>query len=187
MEKLNKAHLAEQINLIENKLKELSKNKFRYFIYGKYIPGYGDIKLLETHEDLIKCFNFVKSNFHNKKIEDTANELGIRNSTKLNEEEQTYLGYTLPEWKEEFKTKVKEIQNLQDIEALKKAKKDLKKHLSEEDKLNSEFNKISDTLYTLGINVNHFISEFELSDEFKPSPKLEEQPKFKEENPEIGL
>jgi hypothetical protein len=44
---MNKQLVAEQISAIQNKIKELSKLRFKYFIYGKYIPGFGDIKTIE--------------------------------------------------------------------------------------------------------------------------------------------
>jgi hypothetical protein len=61
---MNKQLVAEQISAIQNKIKELSKLRFKYFIYGKYIPGFGDIKTIEDITTLLKAFSFVKSQFN---------------------------------------------------------------------------------------------------------------------------
>ena len=160
MEKLSytKNNVSEQLNLIDQKIKELSKKKFRYFIYGKYIPGFGDIKLIETKEELLKCFGHIKSNFNNEnKINMLANELNLKiEDSEIEIEEETYLGYTYEEWKEEIQSKANEIQNKEDIENLKKSKKKLSKYLSEDDKFNNDFNSVESLLSKLCININNF-------------------------------
>ena len=151
---ISREKINEQLELINSKISNLSKKKFRYFIYGKYIPGFGDIKLIETKEELIKCFANIKSKFNNNnEVHMIADELKL-NIDKKEIQEEIFLGYTYEEWKEEFQTKASEIQTKEDISKLEKAKKKLKKYLSEDDKLENDFKASEEILNKYFINVN---------------------------------
>ena len=158
---ISREKINEQLELINSKISNLSKKKFRYFIYGKYIPGFGDIKLIENKEELIKCFVNIKSKFNNdNEVQLIADELKLDIVNKEIQEE-TFLGYTYEEWKEEFQTKANEIQTKEDINKLEKVKKKLKKYLSEDDKLENDFKSSEEILNKYSINVNELS---ELSD-----------------------
>ena len=163
---ISREKINEQLEFINSKINNLSKKKFRYFIYGKYIPGFGDIKLIENKEELIKCFANIKSKFNNdNEVQLIADELKLDIVNKEIQEE-TFLGYTYEEWKEEFQTKANEIQTKEDISKLEKAKKKLKKYLSEDDKLENDFKSLEEILNKYSINVNELseLSDLPLSD-----------------------
>ena len=165
---ISREKINEQLELINSKINNLSKKKFRYFIYGKYIPGFGDIKLIETKEELIKCFANIKSKFNsNNEVHMIADELKL-NIDKKEIQEEIFLGYTYEEWKEEFQTKASEIQTKEDISKLEKAKKKLKKYLSEDDKLENDFKSSEEILNKYFINVNEMVG-YEPSDEIVSS------------------
>ena len=111
----------EQINLnqkekdIKKKIEELESKKYRYFMSRTYLPGYGAIETLQTNQDILSAFNFVKSKF-NVVDNNDAVELGLVDETS--KEIQTYEGWSIEDYKEEFKTKVQEIKDEQTISQL---------------------------------------------------------------------
>jgi hypothetical protein len=151
---MNKQLVAEQISAIQNKIKELSKLRFKYFIYGKYIPGFGDIKTIEDITTLLKAFSFVKSQFNCSETTELANELGLVQESIAEQEDLTYLGFTLEEWTEEFKTKAKELQTATQLEQLELAETKLSKYLSESDLLNKDYNEFKSLFSQLNIDMS---------------------------------
>lgn len=152
---MKRDQLVAGLESIKNKIKELKKKRFKYFIRGKYIPTHGQIELIESPDKLMLAFAFVKKQFVETEIEEDslASELGFT-SVKLKDkdEEQLYFGYTLEEWTEEFKMKASEIQNNYQIEELEKAKEKFKGYRTEDDRFAEDVNKFSGLFVDLGIS-----------------------------------
>lgn len=149
---MKRENLNANLAAIKLKINELSKKRFKYFIHGKYIPGYGTIQLLEDPTQLVKAFGFVKSQFSNDDdLSSIESELGFTIGKEVEEETQTYFGFELSEWTEEFKMRASEIQNVLAIEELKTALKTFKGYRTEDEKFESDAKKFSTLFSELGL------------------------------------
>ena len=169
---MKRSELNLQLNQIKNTISILQKKKFRYFIHGKYITGFGALQLINDLETITKAFSFVKSQFQSdKNLSDIELELGIKSNEK-EKDEQTYLGFSLSEWKDEFKVRVEEIQNQNNIEQLQKALKKLKSYRTEDQKFEEDVNKFSKLFDELGIDVSKQVTQIVTSENEIPGSEL---------------
>ena len=151
---MKRENLNIQLEAIKLKINELTKNKFRYFIHGKYIPGFGPLQLITETTELVKAFSFIKSQFsEDKDLVSIENELGIAKLAKSEDsDEQTYLGFTLREWTEECQMKAAELNNQAAIDQLKSALKTFKGYRTEDEKFESDAKKFGALFDELGLS-----------------------------------
>ena len=119
------------------KIKELEESvKKTRFITNRYYDGYGLVEGMDKLT-LTAAFKDLKS----RMASDVMSELGFTND---DEEEETYLGFTLDEWMEDFKTRAKQIRDEEKIEKLQDAVCILEDNLSEDDKFALDMEAVED-------------------------------------------
>jgi len=119
------------------KIKELEESvKKTRFITNRYYDGYGLVEGMDKLT-LAAAFKDLKS----RMASDVMSELGFTNDE---EEEETYLGFTLDEWMEDFKTRAKQIRDEEKIEKLQDAVCILEDNLSDDDKFALDMEAVED-------------------------------------------
>ena len=119
------------------KIKELEESvKKTRFITNRYYDGYGLVEGMDKLT-LAAAFKDLKS----RMASDVMSELGFTND---DEEEETYLGFTLDEWMEDFKTRAKQIRDEEKIEKLQDAVCILEDNLSDDDKFALDMEAVED-------------------------------------------
>jgi hypothetical protein len=133
---MERKELRQTLSKMKNKISELEKKRFKYFIAGKYIPSHGEVRIIEDEESLANAYAFVKKQFKN--VSNDAEEIGIK---IVKTDEALFLGYSLEEWKEEFKTRACELQNDSLIEQLTDSYEELSGFKSEDEKFQDALDK----------------------------------------------
>lgn len=126
--KVTRENLTATLAQVTKKIGELeSKKRFRYTTENKFLDGIGCIAEFETLTEAIKAQTFLK-NFETNHTESAA-ELKV----ELKPEDLKLQGFTIAEWKEDLAMKVQELKDGIELSNLIKARKKLKKNLSEND------------------------------------------------------
>ena len=61
-------NISEKQKSIQEKLTLLKNKRYKFFMSRVYIPGFGSIESLDTKEQVINAYSFVKNNLHKKII-----------------------------------------------------------------------------------------------------------------------
>jgi len=119
------------------KIKELEESvKKTRFTTNRYYDGFGLVEGMDKLT-LAAAFKDLKS----RMASDVMSELGF---TKDEDEEETYLGFTLKEWSDDFMTRAQQIRNEEKIEALYEAVGILEDNLSEDDRFELDMEAVED-------------------------------------------
>lgn len=137
--------------LVCEKIEKIEKEKpFNYQTSTKYVPKIGLITDVTTVKDIVKLQTIVDE--QKSKFNEAAKKLGI-SEDELDEEETTFMGYSLDIWEDEIKQRLNEIKQLNLLSKLQKAKKVLKKNLSADDKFLLDMDSINDVLSLDDFNI----------------------------------
>jgi hypothetical protein len=119
------------------KIKELEESvKKTRFTTNRYYDGYGLVEGMDKLT-LASAFKDLKS----RMASDVMSELGF---TKNDDEEETYLGFTLKEWMDDFMTRAQQIRDEEKIEKLQDAVAILEDNLSEDDRFELDMEAVED-------------------------------------------
>lgn len=130
-------NISEKQKSIQEKLTLLKNKRYKFFMSRDYIPGFGSIESLDTKEQVINAYSFVKKQFTQEKHSDLS-DIGLESIKQLDE---LYRGYSLEDYQEEFKIKVEQLKDEEMIIKLKKLYSQLEELKTREDKL-QELNNI---------------------------------------------
>lgn len=119
------------------KIKELEESvKKTRFTTNRYYDGYGLVEGMDKLT-LASAFKDLKS----RMASDVMSELGF---TKNDDEEETYLGFTLKEWMDDFMTRAQQIRDEEKIEKLQDAVAILEDNLSDDDRFELDMEAVED-------------------------------------------
>jgi len=145
---LNREKVLENYNKVEDEIKSLTaslKKDFKYNTGDRYLTGFAIIKEVDDPKELVEILSYLKKQVSSD--EDAAAELGI-NLEELEDDDDkpTICGYLVEEWIADVKTRKAELDVINKINKLEKAKALLKKNLSEDDIFNLEMGEVADLL-----------------------------------------
>lgn len=145
---LNREKVLENYNQVEEMIKELQqklKKDFKYNTGDRYLTGFAIIKQVTDMKELVEIMSYLKKQITTDAS--AAEELGIDPSELEDEDEKpTICGYLVDEWIEDVKTRKEELDVINKIDKLMRAKELLKKNLSEDDLFKLEMSAVSDLL-----------------------------------------
>ena len=134
-------NISEKQKSIQEKLTLLKNKRYKFFMSRDYIPGFGSIESLDTKEQVINAYSFVKKQFSQENHSDLS-DIGLESIKQL---EELYNGYSLKDYQDEFKIKVEQLNDEESIKQLEKLYEQLDELKTREDKL-SDLNDILNTL-----------------------------------------
>ena len=134
-------NISEKQKSIQEKLTLLKNKRYKFFMSRVYIPGFGSIESLDTKEQVINAYSFVKKQFTQENHSDLS-DIGLESIKQLDE---LYNGYSLEDYQDEFKIKVEQLNDEESIKQLEKLYEQLDELKTREDKL-SDLNDILNTL-----------------------------------------
>ncbi len=145
---LNREKVLENYNQVEEMIKELQqklKKDFKYNTGDRYLTGFAIIRQVTDMKELVEIMSYLKKQITTDAS--AAEELGI-DPTELEDEDEkpTICGYLVDEWIEDVKTRKEELDVINKIDKLMRAKELLKKNLSEDDLFKLEMSAVSDLL-----------------------------------------
>ena len=84
-------NISEKQKSIQEKLTLLKNKRYKFFMSRDYIPGFGSIESLDTKEQVINAYSFVKKQFSQENHSDLS-DIGLESIKQL---EELYNGYSL--------------------------------------------------------------------------------------------
>ena len=145
---LNREKVLENYNQVEEMIKELQqklKKDFKYNTGDRYLTGFAIIRQVTDMKELVEIMSYLKKQITTDAS--AAEELGIDPAELEDEDEKpTICGYLVDEWIEDVKTRKEELDVINKIDKLMRAKELLKKNLSEDDLFKLEMSAVSDLL-----------------------------------------
>ena len=134
-------NISEKQKSIQEKFTLYKNKRYKFFMSRDYIPGFGSIESLDTKEQVINAYSFVKKQFSQENHSDLS-DIGLESIKQLDE---LYNGYSLEDYQDEFKIKVEQLNDEESIKQLEKLYEQLDELKTREDKL-SDLNDILNTL-----------------------------------------
>ena len=146
MGKINRKNLVENLNKVNDQIKTLKDKKFEYKTGDRYLTGWSIIKNVKSIKELLEILTYLKQQMTS--VNDAAADLGIdlNKIEGIEDSTPTLCGYKVTEWIEDVKTRKLHLDNIQKIQDLKKAKKLLESHLSEDDKFALDMQEVANIL-----------------------------------------
>ena len=123
------------------------ENDLKFKTNHKYIDKVGYISEIASLKDLTKAKTVIDKQFN--KLNDAAKELGIEDELAEEEAVETFLGYPKSVWDNEIQLALESIRLQNKIDKLGSLRKVSKKHLSEDDKFNLDFEKVAKSMSLL--------------------------------------
>lgn len=137
---ITRNNLVESLNKIDEQIEEYRSKKFKYITGERYLTGWAIVSQVETQKELVEILTYLLS--QKSDTSEAEKMLGI----SPEQETPTICGYTVDEWIEDVKTRKLHLDNIQRIQDLKKAKKLLESHLSEDDKFALDMQEVANIL-----------------------------------------
>jgi hypothetical protein len=137
---ITRQNLVESLNKINAQIEECKSKTFKYITGERYLTGWAIICNVPTVKELAEILTYLLNQKSN--TSEAEKLLGIESDT----ESPTICGYTVDEWKDDVMTRKLELDNIQKIQDLKKAKKLLESHLSEDDKFALDMQEVANIL-----------------------------------------
>ena len=137
---ITRQNLVESLNKINAQIDECKSKTFKYITGERYLTGWAIICNVPTVKELAEILTYLLNQKSN--TSEAEKLLGIESDT----ESPTICGYTVDEWKDDVMTRKLELDNIQKIQDLKKAKKLLESHLSEDDKFALDMQEVANIL-----------------------------------------
>jgi len=135
---ITKKNLVESLNKINEEIDECVNKKFNYITGERYLQGWSVISKVKTIKELLEIATYLIGQTSN--TTEAEKFLGV---TVDDEKEPTLCGYKVSEWKTDVKTRKAELDNVERIISLKKAKTILENNLSEDDKFALDMQKVA--------------------------------------------
>lgn len=142
-EKIRRDNLKTKLDEINEKIDKLTEEKQTPGVYhtvNKYLNKHGYVHELEDVKACIRANTLLIN--HSDLLERSAKDLG----EEIPEEATTLMGIEVSKWKEDIKLRLSEIKRQDEIDKLYKARKVLKRNLSEDDKFAMDMDKVDDIL-----------------------------------------
>jgi len=137
---ITRQNLVESLNKINEQIEECKSKKFNYVTGERYLTGWAIICKVQDNKELVEILTYLLSQKSN--TSEAEKLLGIETEKEI----PTICGYTIDEWIEDVKTRKLHLDNIQKIQDLKKAKKLLESHLSEDDKFALDMQEVANIL-----------------------------------------
>lgn len=144
---LNREKVLQNYGQVEEEAKSLAKSikkDFKYKTGDRYLTGFAIISQVEDRKELIEIYSFLKKQM--KDDTEAATELGIDPEDLVDEEEEvpTICGYPVEDWLEDVKTRKAQLDAIERLAKLEKAKNILKRNLSDDDLFSLEMSEVAD-------------------------------------------
>lgn len=144
---LNREKVLQNYSQVEEEAKSLAKSikkDFKYKTGDRYLTGFAIICQVEDRKELIEIYSFLKKQM--KDDTEAATELGIDPEDLVDEEEEvpTICGYPVEDWLEDVKTRKAQLDAIERLAKLEKAKNILKRNLSDDDLFSLEMSEVAD-------------------------------------------
>lgn len=145
---LNREKVLENYRQVDEQIQKLTKSlkkDFKYNTGDRYLTGFAIVSEVDDPKELVEILSYLKKQVSSD--DEAAAELGI-NLEELEDEDDkpTICGYLVEEWIEDVKTRKAELDTINKIAKLEKAKELLKKNLSDEDIFAIEMGEVADLL-----------------------------------------
>lgn len=127
--KITRENLVEKYRNAVKNLEELKNKKYKYNTKRACQP-FGEVSTLSL-KDCVQAYATVHDGTRN--IENAMSVLGITNED-LKSDERKYLGHTVSEWDEDFKTRVEQIKDTEKRKKYEKVIELFTKNFSEDDR-----------------------------------------------------
>lgn len=137
---ITRQNLVESLNKINNQIDECKSKTFKYITGERYLTGWAIICKVQDNKELVEILTYLLGQKSN--TSEAEKLLGIVTEKEI----PTICGYTIDEWIEDVKTRKLHLDNIQKIQDLKKAKKLLESHLSEDDKFALDMQEVANIL-----------------------------------------
>lgn len=137
---ITKGNLVENLEKIEKHILLCKAKKFEYITGERYLTGWSIINKVQTQKELIEILTYLLS--QKSDTSEAEKLLGITPE----KETPTICGYTVDEWIEDVKTRKLQLDNIQKIQNLKKAKEILESHLTEDDKFKLDMKQVEELI-----------------------------------------
>ena len=137
---ITKGNLVESLEKIEKHILLCRSKKFEYITGERYLTGWSIINKVQTQKELIEILTYLLS--QKSDTSEAEKLLGITPE----KETPTICGYTVDEWIEDVKTRKLQLDNIQKIQNLKKAKEILESHLTEDDKFKLDMKQVEELI-----------------------------------------
>ena len=137
---ITKKNLVESLNKINAQIDELTNMKYNYITGDRYLQGWSIIKNVKKVKELVEVLTYLLG--QRSSTTEAENMLGVTNEVV----DPTLGGYKVSEWIEDVKTRKTELDNIEKIANLKKAKTIIENNLSEDDKFALDMQKVADLL-----------------------------------------
>lgn len=144
---LNREKVLQNYSQVEEAAKSLAKSikkDFKYKTGDRYLTGFAVICEVEDRKELVEIYSYLKKQM--KDDTEAATELGIDPEDLVDEDEEvpTICGYPVEDWLEDVKTRKAQLDAIDRLANLEKAKNILKRNLSDDDLFNLEMSEVAD-------------------------------------------
>lgn len=146
---LNREKVLQNYSQVEEEAKSLAKSikkDFKYKTGDRYLTGFAIISQVEDRKELIEIYSYLKKQM--KDDTEAAAELGIDPEDLVDEDEEeevpTICGYPVEDWLEDVKTRKAQLDAIDRLAKLEKAKTILKRNLSDDDLFSLEMSEVAD-------------------------------------------
>ena len=137
---ITKGNLVENLETIEKYITLCRAKQFNYVTGERYLTGWSIISKVQTQKELIEILTYLLG--QKSDTSEAEKLLGITPE----KETPTICGYTVDEWIEDVKTRKLQLDNIQKIQNLKKAKEIIKSHLTEDDKFKLDMKQVEELI-----------------------------------------
>lgn len=146
---LNREKVLQNYSQVEEEAKSLAKSikkDFKYKTGDRYLTGFAIICQVEDRKELVEIYSYLKKQM--KDDTEAATELGIDPEDLVDEEEEvpTICGYPVEDWLEDVKTRKAQLDAIDRLAKLEKAKNILKRNLSDDDLFSLEMSEVADLI-----------------------------------------
>lgn len=146
---LNREQVLKNYKNVDEETQALAKSikkDFKYKTGDRYLTGFAIICQVDDRKELVEIYSYLKKQMKDDK--EAASELGIDPEDLVDDEEEvpTICGYPVEDWLEDVKTRKAQLDAIERLAKLEKAKEILKRNLSDDDLFALEMGEVADLM-----------------------------------------